>query len=401
MTGCMKDAGCCPRPPYPPIQIRGRKMHSKEYGFPSTHACYSAVFSFFVYHLLCRFFPKYPVSCFLFTVFYFLNVCFSRLYLGMHWVADVVGGWVCAFIIVLFNISFIDDLVAAQLARHNSPWWMYVLVLVLLYAVPAFHATPHEPCPCYVDSVRFSSVVCGGLLGILLFERLFKETSVKQLHPHIIDEFTWTFFVHWVTCIVVLVAVKEGSSYAARKTLRPIFMFLSGAYASKLPRWSRRGYIWMARCVGLLATDNNVSCYEKYIEAAQINTRLYPDCACGSPLVFPTGARQAITADDANNPEFLTHGVVARPHGPSGGRPVSPGGPHDLTAEQFAEREGFLTKDQVWPLRTHRHWWLREVHERTVSYFCTGFVITFVAPVILRVFFRVGFHNDVSSAAPA
>mgnify|MGYP002387726760 CR=1 FL=1 len=81
------------------------------FAFPSGHAVGSAIFygivAFLLWELIRRRWMKIFVTTF-FLLLIFL-VGFSRLYLGVHWASDVIGGWLLASAFILYFMSNIDN----------------------------------------------------------------------------------------------------------------------------------------------------------------------------------------------------------------------------------------------------------------------------------------------------
>ncbi|KAK7198150.1 sphingosine-1-phosphate phosphatase [Novymonas esmeraldas] len=363
VTGTIKDAVCCPRPPCPPLQLYGkRETHDNEYGFPSTHSSHSGVFAYFLYGELLRLFPGHAVLCWLVAVFFFINVSFSRIYLGMHWIGDLIGGWVVAFLSILFHVAFLDRWEKDILTCASAPWWGYVLVYVVLHVLAMAHATPHDPCPCYVDSMRFTGVMMGSTVGFWAFHALYGSLAARPEPEHMFNVlFSISFLVQWVVCIVIVFVSKEVSSLAAGVALKVLFKFLSGAYAARLPKAVQRPYLAMATAVGMVTLGNE------------------------------RGPRRYVPFTANNSFSFMQNGSLANASLHDGTISSSRNTPNPRTeTETVEEPDGYLNSYQVWSLRTHRHWWLWDVHKRTVSYAITGFVISFVCQVLLREAFGVG-----------
>lgn len=78
------------------------------YSFPSGHSALSTVFWFGLVLLLCRTWQikrKWPLFIFAGMIVFLVGI--SRCYLGVHWVTDVVGGWLLgASVMLLITLSY-------------------------------------------------------------------------------------------------------------------------------------------------------------------------------------------------------------------------------------------------------------------------------------------------------
>ncbi|GET91573.1 hypothetical protein, conserved [Leishmania tarentolae] len=376
VTGIMKDAFCCPRPPCPPLQLHGRRhTHENEYGFPSTHSCQSGVFSFLLYAELVRAFPDHSFLCWLVAVFYFANVSFSRMYLGMHWFGDLIGGAVVGLFTILSHVAFLDRWEAYILQRPDTPWWAYVLLYAIVHLLSMVHATPYHPCPCYIDSLRFTGAAMGSTIGLWKFHEAYGALAARPKPDRVLDVlFSFTFLMQWIVCMVTVFVSRELSALLAGVVLKSVFKFLSGESAARLPKPLQRAYLAMATVIGL-TTLGNARGLRSSTPATAHNSPLMQICNVSHDSV-KNGKLTATTA---------------------GGRSTLNLRSNPEAVEE--EDDGYLNSQQVWSLRTHRHWWLWDVHRRTVSYAVMGFVVTFVCQVILREMFGVG-RELAGSAEP-
>jgi len=126
----LKDIIRLPRPASPPV-IRMEKRYELEYGMPSTHAMIGLAFpTAFLYFTIQRYEVNANLAITL-GVLWCLCVCLSRLYLGMHSVADVIAGLSLAALLMVFIIPALEYIDDFQLKHEYAP---YVMILVTIGA---------------------------------------------------------------------------------------------------------------------------------------------------------------------------------------------------------------------------------------------------------------------------
>lgn len=84
-----------------------RLISETSYSFPSGHALGSMVLYGMIAFLLARHFPRYRGWFYGAAVLLIGAIGFSRLYLGVHWVTDVVGGWGMGFLWLMICITML------------------------------------------------------------------------------------------------------------------------------------------------------------------------------------------------------------------------------------------------------------------------------------------------------
>ncbi|XP_059485082.1 sphingosine-1-phosphate phosphatase 1-like [Neocloeon triangulifer] len=130
-----KDILRWPRPACPPV-IRVQKKWSLEYGMPSTHAMVGVAIPFSV---LLYTADRYQYNIWiglLISVVWCSVVCISRLYLGMHSVADLIGGLVLVFLLMVPLIPLEDALDPWILTSDWSPFVVFISAVSLVILSP-------------------------------------------------------------------------------------------------------------------------------------------------------------------------------------------------------------------------------------------------------------------------
>ncbi|KEG14329.1 putative sphingosine-1-phosphate phosphatase [Trypanosoma grayi] len=361
ITGAMKDKAGCPRPPCPPVDLRGRVSTSKEYGYPSTHASHSVVFPYAAYNLLALFLPDHPILCSLVCIAFSINVSLSRLFLGMHWPADLVAGWGLAGIIVTFHRAFLEDWLTAIFALEHAMLWHYAVAFLIMHVLAVLHAAPADPCPCYLDSLRFLGATLGAFFGTWIFRSHYGVAEVRTLPTDVWSVvFSFRFFAEYMCCLLVLVIGKELTSFASPRFLRWFFLM-----ASRRVSGDRSGVLQRV-CVLLSHTVRRAYCIPYHEDTTEDAFRQTPQHQDQCQASIPSDSISA-SGGVGNTTKILEFGVQHTP-----------------------EVNGFLRENsQMWSPRTHKHWWLWEAHRCTISYFAVGLLVACICPMILREFFGV------------
>lgn len=117
INGYCKDVFEQPRPEAfsPSVAM----LHASSFGFPSGGAQnMTALFLFLAFTIRRRWFS-------FFSLFFVLLISFSRVYLGVHFPSDVVGGWIIGG--TLFAAYFWILPRAEQFLANGSPWPLFFL----------------------------------------------------------------------------------------------------------------------------------------------------------------------------------------------------------------------------------------------------------------------------------
>ncbi|CUF50999.1 sphingosine-1-phosphate phosphatase, putative, partial [Bodo saltans] len=157
----MKDLFACPRPPCPPLRRAGKDSHGMEYGMPSTHTGLGMMCTYHVCLSLNIMFPHATWIIWLGGASFIIQTALSRVYLGLHWPADLFfGAFVFAFSWMLQQL-FVSSFIDFVFASNYLPWYLFVLS----HIANSICVSPKDPCPCYTDTVRFFGAAAGSTFG--------------------------------------------------------------------------------------------------------------------------------------------------------------------------------------------------------------------------------------------
>lgn len=111
LTVTLKQLIGRPRPDPGAVRVVPPELASKyaqEFGFPSGHTLASTCFfGFVIYLLLKNGNLRNPKVLLLISLILLVGI--SRVYLGAHWITDVIGGWIIGACWLDFNLSFDRD----------------------------------------------------------------------------------------------------------------------------------------------------------------------------------------------------------------------------------------------------------------------------------------------------
>ncbi len=157
LAGFIKWTFLIPRPPSPPVQ---RWWHETSPGFVSGHATTAmAVWGTWA-GLRRRGWGWFLAGVLIFAI------GFSRIYLGVHYPSDVVGGWLTGLIVAVGVLAGVPRL--ERRVRAWSGWGQAAaavgLSLLLLAIFPGDATQPHWPA---ASAVQLSGLLLGFLLGLV------------------------------------------------------------------------------------------------------------------------------------------------------------------------------------------------------------------------------------------
>ncbi|XP_050314573.1 sphingosine-1-phosphate phosphatase 1-like isoform X2 [Anthonomus grandis grandis] len=211
----IKDMVRWPRPGPPVIQLE--KKWALEYGFPSTHAIVgvSIPFSVILYTM-----NRYEYNIALgigIALLWCSIVCFSRLYLGMHSVLDIIAGVVLAVTLMIPLVPLIDYIDEYLLVSPTTPFLLVTLSILMIFYYPS----TGKWTPTRGDTTMILSVSVGVISGAWLNYQTGLMTKSDLAIPHIIMWPSWTMFGYLILrtllgflCVLATRQVVKSLSYS-------------------------------------------------------------------------------------------------------------------------------------------------------------------------------------------
>jgi glycerophosphoryl diester phosphodiesterase len=218
LNAYLKDLFQDPRPD-PVLQLDPAVGLS--YGFPSGHAQIAVVIWFWIAWEVRKTW-MWVLSSILVA-----GICFSRLYLGVHDMGDVLGGIVIGLITLLFFIF---------ITTKRFKWWHTLHPLWQVFALMIIEAFFFLTWPgkLSLGAMGYGSLLIGLWVGVIL-ER---DRIFFQKHPA-----WWRIIASGVIGVILFFVLQEGFEAATgmfkngRMMVALIQAFVSGLYVSALAPW--------------------------------------------------------------------------------------------------------------------------------------------------------------------
>lgn len=102
LSYCLKLAFSKQRP-----QLWNSPITEVTYSYPSGHALGSMVIYGFLSYLIAKLYPHYAKASYVIATLLIAAIGFSRLYLGVHWPTDIVGGYCIGLLWITVCISLL------------------------------------------------------------------------------------------------------------------------------------------------------------------------------------------------------------------------------------------------------------------------------------------------------
>ncbi|KAL6069458.1 Sphingosine-1-phosphate phosphatase 1 [Balamuthia mandrillaris] len=178
----LKDLLKLPRPPSPPVLKFSYQVnkYENEYGLPSTHTMGSASLSFYLVAITYQdwgFDYALPIGLTLATLWTAM-VSLSRLYMGAHFVEDIIAGLILSGVLTSAFLSFDDQLEEWLAQSSNVPIVLPIVAFVLLILYPRTKVWSGS----FGDTTIIVGVSYGSLFGGWL-----TETQNEQMQQQIME----------------------------------------------------------------------------------------------------------------------------------------------------------------------------------------------------------------------
>ncbi|XP_053143418.1 sphingosine-1-phosphate phosphatase 1 [Hemicordylus capensis] len=207
---CTKDVIRWPRPASPPV-VKLEVFYNSEYSMPSTHAMSGTAIpaTLFLFSYGRWQFPlMYGV---ILAICWCALVCFSRIYMGMHSILDVIAGFLYAILILAVFLPAVDLVDSFNLSYKYAP----LIIISLHLALGIFSFTLDTWSTSRGDTAQIlgcgAGVACGSHVNYML--GLMPDPSPEAL-PLLAPSLTVTLFgkvmLRLLIGVVLLLLTKAG-----------------------------------------------------------------------------------------------------------------------------------------------------------------------------------------------
>jgi undecaprenyl-diphosphatase len=77
------------------------------FGFVSNHATNMSIVGIMIYNVIKNLYPKSWIYLLIFVVL----ISYSRIYLGVHYLSDIIGGWTLGFVLSFLGSKYINKFI--------------------------------------------------------------------------------------------------------------------------------------------------------------------------------------------------------------------------------------------------------------------------------------------------
>ncbi|CAG5114580.1 unnamed protein product [Candidula unifasciata] len=198
-----KDYLRWPRPVCPPV-VRLEIHYSREYAMPSTHAMSgTAIPLYLAYLAIERYQVPMSVAAAL-ALCWFCVTCWSRLYLGVHSILDLLVGFVYALAIFFTFLGYVEGY---DLYQQTHPFSGPVLLFTGLTMCTVLYPTHHKNSS-KADAVQIVAAYTGFAIGNWLGYQLgyMQESDISKPYSIAVPTLSWCFvsLLRFITGVAVI-----------------------------------------------------------------------------------------------------------------------------------------------------------------------------------------------------
>lgn len=189
-----------PRPTHLSENIMLLKSHADEaaFGFPSGHSHISIL----VWGIVFLRFKNVYIR--LLSLFFIIFTPFSRMYIGVHYPGDVIGGFIMGFVTLVFiellfhrkpnfpELPFTNTQDKSKILRSIS-----LLIMAITFSILFFqnNASTRAHISSFSQAVSSSASMGGFLVGILLLKYAFKTNYFDWSYASSVTDFSLRFLI--------------------------------------------------------------------------------------------------------------------------------------------------------------------------------------------------------------
>ncbi len=219
--------------PRPFIMMPGINLISETgFGLPSGHAQNSIV----IWGIISSWLKNKPFKGFMFLLIVLIGL--SRIYLGVHFPSDVLGGWIVGGVLLIFYFNYMDKI--SSWIDGLTPIRQIVLIPIFPILLTLVH--PEK------EFVNIMGIVTGVGIGLVLFYRYYDFKFDGNLLKRI---------VRFVFGIIITIPIYFGFKYLRPATSSSLFIPVYFLIKVIFGVWISFGAPWLFIKTKLISAKNN------------------------------------------------------------------------------------------------------------------------------------------------
>jgi membrane-associated phospholipid phosphatase len=226
VNSVLKDAFAHPRPCELDPTVQRHFSGAEGCGLPSGHAQNAVV----LWGMMAACFRK--AWLWVVAILLMVLIGFSRIYLGVHFPTDVLGGWAVGAVLLGIYVA-VGARIEAWLKRVGLLWQL-VLAVVVPLALLVLHPTVGAAAP--------AAVLLGMGVGVALTPRLAPFSTAGP---------AWQCFLRFLVGVVGVFVIYLGLHFAFPGEGEPLYFFLRAVRYALVGLWAGLGAPWLFLKLGL------------------------------------------------------------------------------------------------------------------------------------------------------